>query len=194
MPKSWRLIIGGGSIFLLGLLIGVFVSWRLYQSGVIFNEKEIPNPVIEDAKRGRYDDAISEGLARVHDEHKDYMQYNEVVIVYLMRAYKDEPHREQWVQLAVSYIDKMVELGPADYGSLSQAAYEYDRAGDLAKNGCPLYEKATKVCGTITSILQGGSLMIREEKFPTKELQQDNEALQRRLAKKIDAWCSNQTP
>jgi hypothetical protein len=194
MPKFWRLIIGGGSIFLMGLLVGVFVSWRLYQKGMIFNEKEIPNPVIEDAKHGRYDEAISEALARVHDEHKDYIQYNEVVFVYLMRAYKDEPHREQWVQLAVSYIDKMVELGPADYGSLSQAAYEYDRAGDLAKNGCPLYEKATKVCDTITSILQGNSLMVREYKFPTKELRQQNEALQQQLAKKIDAWCSNPNP
>ena len=194
MPKFWRLILGGGAIFLLGLLFGIFVSWRLYQNGMIFNEKETPNPVIEDAKHGRYDDAISEALARVHDEHKDYMQYNEVVIVYLMRAYKDEQRREQWVQQAVSYIDKMVELGPADYGSLSQAAYEYDRAGDLAKNGCPMYKKAAKVCDTITSILQGDSLMVREYKFPTKELRQGNEALQRRVAKKIDAWCSTQTP
>jgi hypothetical protein len=185
---------GGIGIFLAGILAGCLLSWDLYQRGIIFNIREIPNPVIEDTKRGRYDDAIKEALAKVRDERTDYFEYSEVATVYLTRAYKDEANREQWVKLAGSYLDKMVSLGSADFTSLTQAAYGYDRAGDLAKNGCPYYEKASKICSTVSSMLQGNSLSIREYKLPTKELRQGNEALQRRLVKKIDAWCLNSTP
>jgi hypothetical protein len=194
MRRRVVLVTGGIGIFVAGILCGCLISWQLYQRGIIFNIRETPNPVIEDTKRGRYDDAVKEALAKIHDEHKDYFEYGEVAMVYLTRAYNDEPHREQWVQLAGSYIDKTVSLGPADFASLTQAAYEYDRAGDLAKNGCPYYEKATKVCDNVSSMLKGNSLSIQEYKFPTNDLRQGNEALQRRLARKIEAWCSNSRP
>jgi hypothetical protein len=191
MPKFWKLILGGIGLIFLGSLVGIFVSWRLYQNGMIFNERVIPNPVIEYTKQGRYDDAIRAALSRIVDERKDYGEYDQVVLVYLARAYKDEPNREKWVQQAVSYIDRMVSLGPTDFASLQEAAYEYDKAGDLAKSGCPYYGKGAKVCVTIDSLLQGDSLTIRDLKIPTQDLRKGNQSLERRIQGKLNAWCTN---
>jgi len=181
------------AIFLLGALTSFLVTRSLYYSGKIFNEKEVPNPVFESAKHGRYDEAVQEALAQIHDESKDYYHYEEVVTVYLMRAYKDEPRRVQWVEQAAQYTDKFASLGASDPANLFAAAYDYERAGDLSKNGCPYYEKAAKLSEKLDSFLKDESIMVKDWKFPTKYLRPSNDALHRRLAEKLDSWCSKTT-
>ena len=188
------IFLGAVGIFLLGALTSFFATRRLYQQGGILHEEYVPNPVFEAAKQGHYDEAVQGALAEIHDEHKDYFLYEEVVTVYLMRAYKDESHREEWAQHAVSYIDKMVFLAPNDIPNLLSAAHDYERAGDLSKNGCSSYEKAAKLCHSLTSLLQPESFMVRDSKFPTKPLRRENDALLGRLTEKQQSWCLNTTP
>jgi hypothetical protein len=156
---------------------------------MIFMTHEIPNPVFEAARRDDYDEAIKLALTDIHDENKDYFQYHQVVFVYLLRAYKDEPRREQWVGQALSYIDKEVSLAPDEVVNLLEAAHEYEKAGDLSKNGCPSYTKGEKLSERLKAPLSKDSLMVRDFRSPTKEIRRENDALQSRFTKKLEAWC-----
>jgi uncharacterized membrane protein len=44
MSKMWKMILAGIGLIFLGSLVGIFISWRLYQNGMIFNERMIPQP------------------------------------------------------------------------------------------------------------------------------------------------------
>jgi hypothetical protein len=77
MDPSW----GGGNISI-GALVSFLVTRNLYYSGRIFTEKEVPNPVFEAVKPGRYGEAVQEALAQIHDESKDYYHCEEVITVY----------------------------------------------------------------------------------------------------------------
>jgi tetratricopeptide (TPR) repeat protein len=188
--RKLSVLLGAIGIFLLGAMVSFMVTRNLYYSGRIFTEKSIPNPVFEATKLGHYDEAIKLALTDVNRDPNNWFGYEQVVTVYLMRAYKDEPHREEWVQQALSYIDKMVSLAPKEPANLFSAGYNYERAGDLSKNGCPSYEKAAQLCHNLNSLLQADSLMVKDWKFPTKPLRRDNDALSKRVAVKLESWCS----
>jgi len=189
MRRPVALLLSGAGIFLLGAFVATIVIWKLNDSGMIFTTHVIPNPVFEAVKKGHYDEAINLALADIHDENKDYFQYHQLVYVYLVRAYKDEPHREQWAGQALSYIDKEVSLAPDDVVHLLEVAHEYEQAGDLSKNGCPSYTKGEKLCERLDGPLSKDSLMVRDFKSPTKEIRQENKALEARFVKKLGAWC-----
>jgi hypothetical protein len=192
--RKRTIVLGSAGIFLLGALASFLVTRQLYLAGAIFQETYVPNPVLEAANKGHYDEAIQAALAQIHDEKQDYWQYGQIATVDIMRAYKDEPNRDRWAQQAASYIDKMADLAPDEPGNLFEAAYGYERAGDLSKNGCPCYEKGLTLCQRLNSLLQSDSLMVKDWKFPTKHLREDNERLQKRLKDKVQSWCQKSGP
>ncbi|MGH9713286.1 MAG: hypothetical protein ACRD5M_08305 [Candidatus Acidiferrales bacterium] len=190
MQRHIALILRGAGIFLLGAFTATIVIWRLNENGLIFTRTEIPNPVLVAADKGHYDEAMKLALADIHEDSKDYSQYHELVYVCLLAAYKDQPNREKWVAQSVSYLDRVVSLAPDDAVNLLEAANEYEKAGDLSKNGCSCYAKGEKLCERLSSLLAKDSLMVRDFKTPTTDLQKENKGLQSRFAKKLQAWCA----
>lgn len=81
MRKTW-IPLGAAGIFLSGSLVSFLATRGLYYSGRIFTEKEVPNPVFEAVKPGRYGEAVQEALAQIHDESKDFYHYEEVITGY----------------------------------------------------------------------------------------------------------------
>ena len=119
----------------------------------------------------------------------NWSEYEEVVTVYLLRAYKDEPHREAWVQQALSYIDKMVSLAPSEPANLYSSAYNYERAGDLSKNGCPSYEKAAIIVREFEFVTEGRQSHGRGLEVSNQAASARERGLSKRLTTKIESWC-----
>lgn len=190
---KWKLATAGLGLVLAGVAIGTVIVWRLAERGLVFKSATTiqPSPVIELTNKGRYDAAVKAALAIIRRPEDEPFGDQQVAMVYLIRAYKDPPHREQWVQTAGSYIDKTVALAPTDFGMLSESAREYEQAGDLSKDGCPYYRKAVLAAEKVEPMVESDSLMVRDMKFPTKELRQGNQAFLKRLNTKLDSWCTS---
>jgi hypothetical protein len=65
-------------------------------------------------KQGRYDDAVQVGMKALENKPTDEVVYQQIAIVYLVRAGKDEALREQWVSQAISYTEKALSLNSKD--------------------------------------------------------------------------------
>ena len=61
-------------------------------------------------EQGRYDDAVQVGIKALENKPTDEVVYQQIAIVYLVRAGKDEALREQWVSKAIFYTEKALSL------------------------------------------------------------------------------------
>jgi hypothetical protein len=191
MRRRIALVLAGVGIFLVGALTATIVIWQLNERGLIFNVRVEPSPLFKATQAGHYDEAMKLALAEIHDDHQDYFQYHPVVYICLVRAYKDEAHRQQWVDEGVSYLERVVSLGPDDPINLLEAAHGYEKAGDLSKNGCPAYASGKKLCEKVDSLLANkDSISAFDFKAPIGDFQRENQGLQSRFTKKIEAWCA----
>jgi tetratricopeptide (TPR) repeat protein len=66
------------------------------------------------SKQGRYDDAIQVGIKALENKPTDEVVYQQIAMVYLIRAGRDEALREQWVSKAISYTDGALSLNSKD--------------------------------------------------------------------------------
>lgn len=169
------------------------VIWFLLMHSLFYKDRILgsaSDPIYESAKRGHYDDAVQKALAQIRDQRRDYFQYNEVVMIYLLRSYKDEPHREEWAQQAASYIDKMASLASDNPLNLVNAAHDYERVGDLSKNGCASYTKAITLSQAAIPLLQAETVAVKDWKVPAEPIRQENDSLLQRLSEKTHSSCA----
>jgi hypothetical protein len=152
---------------------------------------DLPDPPTPLLRRRKRDITMKRSSWRWPNDRNpnNWSEYEEVVTVYLLRAYKDEPHREAWVQQALSYIDKMVSLAPSEPANLYSSAYNYERAGDLSKNGCPSYEKAAIIVREFEFVTEGRQSHGRGLEVSNQAASARERGLSKRLTTKIESWC-----
>jgi len=131
-------------------------------------------------KQGRYDDAVQVGLHALQNQSSDEIVYQEIAVVYLMRAQKEPEQRERWVSTAISYIDKSLSLNSKDKDAagvhLLQDALSLESAGDLSTNErCSYYGRARKLLEDRAPLLQGDQLTLAGKTFPLEPLRKENE-------------------
>jgi hypothetical protein len=151
------------------------------QSGTAESEPRDPvSRMVKYTKEGRYDDAIQLGLQSIQNEPSDEALYQQIAIIYLIRANKEPGQREQWVVKAVSYIEKSLLLNSMDKDAagvhLFQDARSFELAGDLSTTGrCVYYGRARKLLEDRIPLLQGDHLTLEGRSFPLGPLRKENE-------------------
>lgn len=91
----------------------------------------------------RYDEAINLGESGIRGEPEDAVLYRSIAVVYADRAQNDPRNRERWLQSAVEFVDKSLEVRPGDPFNTSAVAEALESIGDLSGNGkCGLYVRA----------------------------------------------------
>jgi len=131
-------------------------------------------------KQGRFDEAVQVGLQALQNDQSDETVYQEIAMVYLIRAQKDREHRDEWVSRGISYTEKSLSLNSKDKDiagvHLLQDARAFESAGDLSGDKkCAYYEKARKLLEDRASRLQGDQITLAGRTFPLEPLRKENE-------------------
>ncbi len=96
--------------------------------------------------RGRYDDAVRTGLEALRNEPRDAAIYQQLAMVYMSRARKEQGQREQWIREAVAYVGKAVSVDSNDPVNVLEAAHALAAAGGLSsEKRCPYYQRASEL-------------------------------------------------
>lgn len=140
-------------------------------------------------KQGRYDDAIQIGIKALENKPTDEVVYQQIAVVYLIRARKDEALREQWVSKAISYTEKALSLNSKERDvagvHLFQEALSFESAGDLSgTERCAHYQRAKKLLTDRIPILQGEQLTVEGKAYPLAPLRKENDKTIARIEEK----------
>jgi tetratricopeptide (TPR) repeat protein len=131
-------------------------------------------------KQGRFDEAVQVGLQALQNDPNDEAVYQEIAMVYFIRAQKDGGHRDEWVSKAISYTEKSLLLNSKDRDvagvHLLQDARSFESAGDLSSDkSCAYYDKARKLLEDRASRLQGEQVTVAGKTFPLEPLRKEND-------------------
>jgi tetratricopeptide (TPR) repeat protein len=146
-------------------------------------------------KQGRYDDAVQVGIKALENKPTDEVIYQQIAIVYLIRAGKDEALREQWVSKSISYTEKALSLNSKDRDvagvHVLQEALSFESAGDLSgAERCTYYQRAKKLLTDRIPLLQGEQLTIEAKAYPLGPLRSENGKILARIEEKTKAGCN----
>jgi Tfp pilus assembly protein PilF len=158
--------------------------------------------MVEYTREGKYEEAIQTGLRSLHNDPSDGAVYQQMVIVYLIRAEKDSAQQKQWIMQAVSYIDKVLQADPDNPVNIRDLAFDLEKVGDLASVGrCQNYRRALDLSKRAAALLQGDHITAGGQTYPIdperkeftayghvfriEPLQKANEKLSERLKTKL---------
>lgn len=154
------------------------------------------------SQEGHYDRAIALGQdwLKKHPEETSHLAavYDQIAITYLMKASKDNIHKEEWIQRAVGYYDKALSVHRQN--DVDIESYTVGRglefAGDLSKdNSCLYYERSVKDFEDESPFIQGESYTAYGHTIPLAPIRHENEkALQRLKEKLAKAGCTQKHP
>ena len=176
-------------IFFLGGIAGFLIFWQGAKHGMLWATPDVGWVIGQDMSNGKWDQAVKLALGRIRDENKDSGEYFEVSTIYLARAEEDSARRDEWISKAISYADRAISLGSNDIVDLLGAARTYERAGDLAKNGCPYYQKALTASERGLSLMPKDFIRADGRQFPAQPLRTEFDGLVHRLQTKTSS-CS----
>ena len=145
------------------------------------------------AQRGDYEKAVQIGLTAAR-EAPDPSIYQQIAMVYLMRAHKQPVARDNWLREAVQYANKSCETksnSARDLFNLYEAGRILEDAGDLSSTGrCDYYRDAVKKLTDQAPLLEGDSIAAFGYRHPLAPLRNENQkALTRVKRKFVDAGC-----
>jgi tetratricopeptide (TPR) repeat protein len=145
------------------------------------------------AQRGDYERAVQIGLTAAREAPAPLI-YQQIAMVYLMRAHKQPVARDNWVHEAALYANKSCETeapSPRDLLNLYEAGRILEDAGDLSPAGrCEYYRDAVKKLTDQAPLLEGDSIAAFGYRHPLAPLRNENQkALTRVKGKFVDAGC-----
>jgi len=145
------------------------------------------------AQKGDYEKAVQIGLAAA-GEAPDPWIYQQIAMVYLMRAHKQPAVRDNWLREAVLYANKSCETeshSAGDLLNLYEAGRILEDAGDLSSTGrCDYYRDAVKKMTDEAPLLEGDSIAAFGYRHPLAPMRNENQkALTRVKGKFADAGC-----
>ena len=128
------------------------MCWPTYSTGFCILEK-----MARYEKEGRYDDAISSGLAwtEKHPEGIDSEWiYREISLLYLKKASLDQKHKEDYLQQALSYRDKLLPSASNSPYTLEPLETISEYVGDLSTTQrCVQYRNSIKLLDSMNTLL-----------------------------------------
>ena len=123
--------------------------------------------MVQYTKDGRYDDAIQTGLKSLHNDPTDGAVYQQIVIVYLIRAQKDATQRGQWILQAISYADKALSADPNNPVNLRDLAFDFAKAGDFSNDrSCQYYRQALDLSHRAVALLHEDHISAGGQTYP----------------------------
>jgi tetratricopeptide (TPR) repeat protein len=145
------------------------------------------------AQKGDYEKAVEIGLAAA-GEVPDPWIYQQIAMVYLMRAHKQSATRDDWLRDAVFYANKSCETkshSAGDLLNLYEAGRILEDAGDLSSAGrCEYYRDAVKKLTDQAPLLEGDSIAAFGYRHQLAPMRNENQkALTRVKGKFVDAGC-----
>jgi len=176
-----RLIVG--SLLLVALFAAAFLVWdyRVKARDKV-EPHDFGSQIINYIKQGRYEDAVQVGLHALQNQPSDESVYQQIAVVYFIRAQKDSERRQEWVTTAVSYVEKSLSLNSKDKDvagvHLFQDERSFEMAGDLSTSGrCANYERARKLLEDRVPLLQGDHLTLEGRTYPLAPLRKENDKI-----------------
>jgi len=179
-----------GSVLLVALFAAAFLVWdyRVKARGksqfaiAQVESHDFGTQMVNYTKQGRYEDAIQVGLQTLHNQPGDESVYQQIAFVYFIRAQKDSDRRQEWVTMAVSYVEKSLSLNSKDRDvagvNIFQDARSFEVAGDLSTTGrCDYYERARKLLEDRVALLQGDQLTLEGKTYPLAPLRRENDKI-----------------
>jgi tetratricopeptide (TPR) repeat protein len=156
--------------------------------------------MMEFARKGDYDKAVRTGLGALK-ESPDGFIYQQIAMVYLMRAYKEPGLRDPWAREAVFYAEKSLEFARKSLEgnahrlellNLHEAGRILETAGDLSSaKRCEYYAEAIKVFTDEAPLLQGEYIEAYGYRRPLAPLRNENDkSLIRAKGKLVGAGCA----
>jgi hypothetical protein len=181
----------------------VFVSWHQWAATHADDQAAANSGDSRDAgsrmtkyvKEGRYDDAIHIGLGSLRNQPSDEFFYNQIAVVYFVRAEKDRDRREQWVASAVSYTEQALALNSKSKDVagilLFQEGRSFGLAGDLSSmKRCTHYGRALFLIQQREGLLQGKQVTVDGTAYPLAPMRKENEKILMDIkAKAANAGC-----
>jgi tetratricopeptide (TPR) repeat protein len=138
------------------------------------------------AQKGDYEKAIQIGLTAAKEAPEPWI-YQQIAMVYLMRAHKQPVARDNWLREAVQYANKSCETesnSARDLFILYEAGRILEDAGDLS------YRDAVKKLTDQAPLLEGDSIAAFGYRYPLAPMRNENQkALTRVKVKFVDAGC-----
>lgn len=149
-------------------------------------------------KQGKWDGAIrlAQEWLKSHPEDgsgANGIVYEQMALVYLVKASRDPMHKDEWIRQAVTYFDKDLSLHqpkPIDIEFYS-AGRGFEQAGDLSTaDSCLYYGRALKAFVEEQPFLQGDTYTDSGASIPLAPIRQENEKARERVqAKFAKAGC-----
>jgi len=124
-------------------------------------------------KQGRYDEAVQAGLKAVRNTAHDAVVYEQIAMVYLVRAGKDSD-KERWTEEAAKYINKAVSAESDNPVNVLDAARSFEMAGDLSiARRCAYYVRAIELSRTVVHVLESEHVSIGGERYSIDPVRKD---------------------
>jgi hypothetical protein len=148
--------------------------------------------IVNYSQRGRYDDAIKVAQDWMQKHPEDSL-YDQVAICYLAKASNDSGDKEQWVQQAVTNLEK--DLSAHKKSVVDVELYEvgrgFEQAGDLSTHdSCLYFGRAVKAFEEEFQFIQGDSYTAYGHTTPLAPVRQENQKALERVKSKLDkAGC-----
>ena len=140
------------SLVFLVAFVGLVIWLAYHETRIPQNQGEVLNRMIELQREGRYDKAVQVVQNWMKDSRRDISHdeflYQQIAIVYLMKAYNRPSSRDESTRRAEENLQKTISLfNGQSLNGLSLEPFEIGRAyeflGDISeKDKCRLYEKA----------------------------------------------------
>jgi len=117
-------------------------------------------------KQGRYDEAVQVAFNALRDTPRDASIYDQIALIYLMRAGKDSAARERWIAEAATYSNKALSREPDGAIIIRDAARTFETAADLSpSNRCFYYGRATELSDHLKRVLGKDYITIGGETY-----------------------------
>jgi hypothetical protein len=191
----WIVVLVGSMMFVAAALVfwnhHVKASANSRSSTQNVGSEDVGSQMADYLKQGRYDDAVQVGLKSLENQPSDEIIYHQIAVVYLTHAEKDAERREQWVEKAVSYVEKALSLNSKQKDTagvhLLLHARSFEVAGDLSVAArCAYYRRARKLLEERVPLLQGDQLTLEGKTFPLDPVRKENESTLNEVKGKIE--------
>jgi hypothetical protein len=160
-PKAW--------LFALLVPVLILISWIAYHElRTPQNQEEVLTRMIELQKQGRYDGAVRVVQGWMNDSRRDVTRdeilYQQIAMIYIMKAYKKSASRNESARLAELNLEKSLDLFDRQESKdndpwLFEIGGAYETLGDISgKDKCRLYERASALYLEQLPLIKGESL------------------------------------
>jgi hypothetical protein len=155
--------------FVLLVPVLILISWIAYHElRTPQNQEEVLTRMIELQKQGRYDGAVRVMQRWMNDSRRDVthdeLLYQQIAMIYIMKAYKKSASRNESARLAELSLEKSFDLFERQKSKdndpwLIEIGGAYETLGDISdRDKCRLYERANALYLEQLPLIKGESL------------------------------------